>query len=213
MNMGMRRAVLSRHMSGKDAIHRYPEHEYDREEMYGPNEVYGTTEARFRDRKGLEHYNNGRFAPKSEYDYPGAVPPVYKKTMNRIGFDYPMDANYHHTSGKHHDEMRSGKIEDTHTLTEEVAEEWMRGLHNADGTSGPHWSKEQVAQVVAQRKLDMSPLEAWVAMNMVYSDFCKVARANNVNTMDFYVAMAKAFVEDEDAKPDKLSLYYEYIVK
>jgi hypothetical protein len=94
-----------------------------------------------------------------------------------------------------------------------MADEWMHGLRNADGTTGPHWDKEQVRQLVNQRKLNMDPLEAWVALNAVYSDYCKVAKSHNVNNIDFYVAMAKAFAEDEDAKDDKLALYYECIVK
>ena len=31
--------------------------------------------------------------------------------------------------------------------------------------------------------------------------------------IEFYADMAKAFLDDKDAQPDKLARYYEYIVK
>lgn len=152
---------------------------------------YRGAENRFRDRKGREHYNSGRYAPMNTLD------DGHHTDSKVIGFAQGAHDLKHHESG----------------LDEAMAEEWMAGLHNADGTKGPHWDKEQVRQLVNQRKLDMDPIEAWVALNSIYSDYCKVAKAHNVNNIDFYVAMAKAFAEDEDAKDDKLALYYECIVK
>lgn len=179
-------------------------------------------------RRRYRRHSDGTFAPRSEEarDYP---PPVYRgkgDTMNRvIGFAQPqnrVDYNYRsdaaysqmdETKSRHSDIMMGGASGHKNYLDEEMADEWMHGLRNADGTTGPHWDKEQVRQLVNQRKLNMDPLEAWVALNAVYSDYCKVAKAHNVNNIDFYVAMAKAFAEDEDAKDDKLALYYECIVK
>ena len=47
----------------------------------------------------------------------------------------------------------------------------------------------------------------------MYSDYMPVAKKLGVNNMDFYTQMAKAFLDDKDALPDKLARYYEYIVK
>ena len=215
MKYGTKKAVLTRHMDEKRSRDKHwfdrPEHadmRYD--DGYDTRHDMG---ARFRDRRGREHYDNGRYAPKGEFPDYYPVPPVYKEeTMNRIGFAYPMDAT-HHQTGDHHSGMSRGDISHEHVLTEEMAAEWMRGLHNEDGTTGPHWSKVQVAQVIAQRNLDIDLTEAWVALNAIYSDYCKVAKANNVNSVDFYVGMAKAFLDDKDAHPNKLALYYQYIVK
>ena len=44
--------------TGREADHGEKEHGYDERDNYG-------IENRFRDRKGREHYDNGRFAPKS----------------------------------------------------------------------------------------------------------------------------------------------------
>ena len=86
-------------------------------------------------------------------------------------------------------------------------------MENADGTKGPHWSMDHTKQVAAQKNVSENPLEFWVAMNMMYSDYCAMAKKHNVNTVDFYVDMAKAFLDDKDAKPDKLGRYYYSIVK
>lgn len=103
--------------------------------------------------------------------------------------------------------------EDPHPLTKEEAMEWMKGMKNEDGTQGPHWTIEQTNQVKAQKGISADPTEFYVAMNMMYSDYCKTAKKLGVNEADFYACMAEAFLDDQDAQPDKLARYYAYIVK
>lgn len=98
-------------------------------------------------------------------------------------------------------------------MDEELAEEWTSQMKNADGTKGPHWKMEQTEQLMERRKLDCDPVEFWVAMNMMYSDYSKVARAHGVNNVEFYADMAKAFLDDADAVEGKLEAYYEACVK
>ena len=93
------------------------------------------------------------------------------------------------------------------------AEQWVSGMQNADGTQGPHWSMEQTEQVRTQQGIQCDPVKFWACMNMMYSDYCKVAEKMDVNNAAFYACMAKAFLEDKDAQPDKLAKYYEYIVR
>lgn len=78
---------------------------------------------------------------------------------------------------------------------------------------GPHWSTEQTEQVRTQQNIDCEPIKFWVAMNMMYSDYCKVAEKLGVNNAIFYACMAKAFLDDKDAQPENLGRYYEYIVR
>ena len=40
-------------------------------------------------------------------------------------------------------------------------------------------------------------------MNMMYSDYCQVAKRQSVDTPGFYADMAKAFLEDADAADGK----------
>lgn len=100
-------------------------------------------------------------------------------------------------------------------FTQGLAQEWVQKMKNADGTTGPHWTMEKTEEARAQRGISCDPLAFWVAMNMIYSDYAKVAEKVNANSMDFYVYMAKAFLEDEDARNqggEKLARYYEYVV-
>lgn len=94
----------------------------------------------------------------------------------------------------------------------DTAEKWTAKMENEDGTKGAHWSYEQVNQLMTQKNIDCDPAEFYAAVNMMYSDYCKVAKQHNVNTVDFYFAMAKAFLDDSDVGDNKMGKYYEYIV-
>lgn len=103
---------------------------------------------------------------------------------------------------------------DSEQFSMERAKEWTKNMKNEDGTSGPHWSVEQAKQIMAQRNLSLNPAEFYAALNMIYSDFSSVAKKHGLGgSLDFYVDMAKAFLNDKDAAPGKLSNYYNSIVK
>lgn len=90
---------------------------------------------------------------------------------------------------------------------------WVSSMENADGTHGGHWTMEQTEQVRKQRSIDCDPLMFYAAMNMMYSDYCKVAEKVNASSADFYAYMAKAFLDDKDALPNKLARYYRSIAE
>lgn len=112
---------------------------------------------------------------------------------------------------KSHKDM-SDKKTHAQKMKRETAEEWTEKMENEDGTKGAHWSYDQVNQLMAQKNIDCDPAEFYAAVNMMYSDYCKVAKQYNINTVDFYFAMAKAFLDDADAGDDKIEKYYEYVV-
>ena len=128
--------------------------------------------------------------------------------MNQIGFSAHGGAERNNLHM-----IRGGASHDGLELDEDMAYEWMENLQNEDGTKGPHWTKEQTTQVMKQKNLNLDPLEFWVALNAVYSDYCGVAKKMNVNNIDFYTHMAKAFIEDKDSQPNRLARYYEYVTK
>lgn len=103
--------------------------------------------------------------------------------------------------------------EERPTFTHETAMAWVGRMKNEDGTTGPHWTMEQTEQTRKQRKIDCDPLKFFVAMNMMYSDYCKAAEKSNASSMDFYAYMSEAFLDDKDAQPDKLERYYHCIAK
>lgn len=115
--------------------------------------------------------------------------------------------NGHTYTSEHH----GGK---GHVLTHDMAEHWVSGLINEDGTRGAHWSFEQVKQIMTQKCISADPCEFYAVLNALYSDYCKVFQKYGVGgNMDFYLDMAKAWLDDKDAESGKVAIYYEYIVK
>ena len=157
----------------------------------------------------------GEYRMEDNYRMDDYIPPVYREdAMNRIGFrDHdkayvgdPVHERREKTMGH-----ASGYGE---KLDRETAERWMRSMENADGSTGAHWTKEQTNKIMQQKGLDHDPIEFWAAMNATYSDFCKVSAKYGVDNIDYYVDLACAFwLKDKDAVQDKLSTYYEYVVK
>lgn len=272
-----RRESDGREYGRGDARQNHPEMAYDREyetrgnynginnrSNYIRNEweyEAGDVENRFRDRRGRDHYDNGRFAPmrseieepednygaemrrrrdsrgrfRSEgnygvdmhYPYTPFIPPVYERgggQMNLIGFERREEVpNNYGMSAEHQspEEMRNqnsnmemGRASgNSAVLNKEMAEEWMMGLQNEDGTKGPHWSMEQAKQIMTQRGISTDPMEFWVILNAVYSDYCKVFKKHNMDRADVYADFAAAWLNDKDAQPHKAGRYFSEIVK
>lgn len=96
-------------------------------------------------------------------------------------------------------------------LTVEQAKKWVSQMKNADGTTGPHWSYEVASQLMAARGIDCNTVDFWATLCMMYSDYCKVARAYSADNPNFYADLAAAFLHDEDAAAGKLVRYWECI--
>lgn len=237
----------------------------------------GNAESKYRDRRGREHYESGRYAPRSTYmndypmtdnydmrmgvddvesrrrrdsrgrfrsewdgtednygnearmgGYPGRPFPVYedgRSNMNQIGFNANEDirTNYGMTINRHDgDEMEHRTSQKMYggaasymaiPMTKEMADEWTHGMKNEDGTKGPHWTMEQIKQVMAQKGVDCNPLEMYPVMNALYSDYCSVLKKWNMNKIDLYVDLTCAWLNDSDAVPNKASAYFEHVVK
>lgn len=98
-------------------------------------------------------------------------------------------------------------------FNEQMAQQWMERLQREDDTEGPVWSIGQIKQAMEQRGIKEDPMRMWVAVNAVYADFCDVAKKYGVNDFEFFLDLGKAFLDDKDAKGDKLLAYFENIVK
>ena len=95
----------------------------------------------------------------------------------------------------------------------QMAEEWVSRMHNAAGTRGPHFSMEKAKEVMKQYNVDCDPMEFWVALNFLYSRYDQALKKNNASTLELYACLAKAWIGDRDAVPNKLAAYYTYVVK
>lgn len=101
-----------------------------------------------------------------------------------------------------------------------TAERWVRGMRNEDNArpSGGKWTMDELKPMAQKFGIHPDPedekfLEFWVMTNAMYSDYCGVAKKFNIVSPEFYGLMAKAWMEDKDAMPNKTALYYENIVK
>lgn len=103
--------------------------------------------------------------------------------------------------------------DDTGHFNKEMAMRWAQELENDDGTRGPHWDMEKAKQIMAQYGINVKPYIGYIVLNMIYSDYSNVFKKRGVNDVETYACMAKAFIEDEDAKPieERLYNYYKYI--
>lgn len=166
---------------------------------------------KFRDSRGREHYDNGRYAPRGYYDgYRDDYRREYD-TPRRIGFS---DITPRMGDGAGYSDYERGYASDMYAgMTRELADDWTRNLENEDGSRGAHWSYDQTTNLLSQKKYDCDPIEFYVAMNMLYSDYYKVAKKFNCNNTEFYGDLAAAFLCDKDAADDKLMRYYECVVE
>lgn len=194
-------------------------------------------ESRFRDRRGREHYDNGRFAPmrneggespemRSEYEpesrrgrYAEAEEspemrragmyalPRNERPSGQIGFMSEMHGGEHRKQ-----EQRMGKTKGQQ-FDHQTAKEWTEAMQNADGTKGGKWQMEQVKPYMAQTGYKGDEMEFYAIMNAMYSDYCAVMKRFGVDRPEVYAALAKAWLEDKDAVEDKAMMYWECIVE
>lgn len=102
-----------------------------------------------------------------------------------------------------------------HTFTEADAKAWTARMVNEDGTTGAHWTKEQAEQVAKVAGVDVPSCVWWAVLNMVYSDYCKVAAKYNLDRPEFYSDLARAFLMDKDAESpeEKTAAYFHYVAE
>lgn len=98
-------------------------------------------------------------------------------------------------------------------LTQEKAREWVKRMRHADGGMGEHWNMEMIKKMAEQKGVDLDPIEIYAIMNALYSDYCTVFQKHGVTNPEFYLDMAKAWLEDADAVKNKAMMYYDCIVK
>lgn len=188
---------------------------------YGSRGGYVTSRSPRRDRD-MDDYG----MPKGDYRR-GGMPPMrdyddYDMRGDMRGRDYA-DYEMHDMRGRDYadygmdygmrdyGEMEYGK------MSHKDIEKWKKHMKNQDGTMGEHFKKEQVMQ--AARQIGVNPEEYGehifpLVMNMMYSDYCAVAKKFGLDRPDFYAELAKAFLNDKDFSGDpeeKVFLYYQCI--
>lgn len=111
------------------------------------------------------------------------------------------------------DQIRSvEKFSEKWCFTSDDAKDWAERMINEDGTTGPHWAMSETSVI---EHSDIDDTCWWLTMNMMYSDYCKIATKFSIQAADFCASLSKAFLEDKDAERGeaKLARYYYGIVK
>jgi hypothetical protein len=97
---------------------------------------------------------------------------------------------------------------------------WKKNMENVDGTHGEHYDTEEIMHVAEKLGIKFKQFdekEFCLAVNMMYSDYCKVVKKHvpPEKELMFYAELAKAFLEDPDGPEpsEKLALYFHCIAE
>lgn len=148
-----------------------------------------------------------------EMTYPGNITPIRRT--------WPQRAHEERETKREHEPVRAGGTfwmippggDHETKLTREKAEEWVRKMsHN-----GQMWTFEDAKRIGEEcgvKDDKQSQIDFYAALNMVASDYGKVARKYGIDDERFYADLAIAFLHDEDGKrpAEKLAAYYKAVV-
>lgn len=104
-------------------------------------------------------------------------------------------------------------------LSRSDIEHWKKHIQNEDGTTGYHFSREEVELAAKNANINIERFgkeDFCMTMNMLYSDYCATAKKYGISRPEFYAELAKNFLDDKDFDGDgkeKLMLYYKCIVE
>lgn len=191
---------------------RSPEHyqrnevDYEQNKHYQPIEVMG----RF----------NGYYGESEDYAHNG------REQNYNYGRDYNYNNDYARGRGRDYgympyypNYMMDYAGDYGEKLTKEELEQWKHKLlQEVEEKDRPFFTKEQIGQKARQMGVQMKDYnedELVVATAMVYTDYCKTAKKYIGNNMDFYIELARDWLEDKDSSikgGEKLAIYYDCII-
>ena len=153
----------------------------------------------------------------------------YEQDYGYDDYGYEEDYGYEDYRGGDYGDMRRGGYGRGRDYGEEPKygkmshkdiKKWEKSFENTDGTKGGKYKPEQIEQMSKSMGVNleqMGGVEVFaLAVNMMYADYCDVAKKFGVDRPEFYIAMAKAFMDDKDFHgkgEEKLWLYYKCIAE
>lgn len=97
-------------------------------------------------------------------------------------------------------EMAYGK-----KLSEEMAEKWVKDMKPV----GLHWMKEETTQAMQSLGYNFDATDFFVVANMMFNDYHDLVKDDETLALK----LAKDWLDDVDAKKDKLYCYWKYIAE
>lgn len=180
-------------------------------------------------RNAYDAYDN--YSARNEYSMEMDGGEMYGR---RIGFESNGGSNMHYRpyASDNHGESPRGSVTQMRQLqhgqgrqmmagmmkpkplTREKAEEWVDQMKGENGRDGETWSFDEIEELAEKHNIpEQKMIDFYAVMNMLASDYYKVAEKFDVLEDEFFICMAKAFMGDKDAVKDKTAAYYQYVVK
>ena len=97
-------------------------------------------------------------------------------------------------------EMAYGK-----KLNEEMADNWVKEMKPI----GKHWTIEETTNAMSSLGYNFDRIDFYVVANMMYNDYYDLVKDDETLALK----LAKDWLEDEDAKENKLYCYWKHIIK
>ena len=92
------------------------------------------------------------------------------------------------------------------TLNKQMSEEIVSNMR----PYGKRWSMQETQELQEQYGIDnITAVDFWIVMNSAFNDYRDLFE----DDIEKYIKFTIDFIQDEDAKPDKVFLYYTTIVK
>lgn len=166
---------------------------------YGMENRYNGAESAY---NGMENRHAG---PK----YRGGEYRVNEEGGRMMGFEGGYAMQMHGAGGGQSKVITGraeGMVQGGKHLDQMTAKKWVEAM-------GECFPMEETMEAMKKRKCKCEPLEFWVIVNAMKSDYPKLAAKYGVDHIDFYADMAVEWLEDRDAKPGKAMNYYWNVVK
>lgn len=102
--------------------------------------------------------------------------------------------------------------------SKDYVSEWIGVMENESGERGAYWTKAETTDVAKNNGITFDTItedDWYLTMNMIYSDHSQIAKKYGVDSISYYVDLAKQWLWDSDTKQGKCKLmsYYKNIVK
>lgn len=151
------------------------------------------------------HYQPGERGFKREGDY-GNIPRENRNYRPSSGeYDGSSIGYARYDEPRGHEPMQRGRASWYEGLDRMTAERWVRSM-------GGRWQMEETSMWAKKMGMEDREAEFYAVMNAIWSDYGKTLSKYGVNTPEAYACLAKDWLEDEDAVPNKAEMYYQYIV-
>ena len=125
------------------------------------------------------------------------------------------DGNEHMAKPMHNRQIGFQAGAGEKSLDRKTIMDWVEDMEDSEGVRGGRYTWHQAQQYAMNKGItgEKRMLEFYAIMNAMYSDFHEAGKKFGVDKPEFYACLAKLFIEDPDAVDDKVTQYYEHVVK